>query len=237
LNNDLYNGLVVWNRCRWGHMASDSRNRRVSMNPESQWVKHEDESLRIVSRELWGAAKRRQDEQTKRIGERVARGIEASKASVTGRVGHYLYSCLLRCSECGGIYSLLNNRTYACAGYMNGRICANNRYVKRELLEKILLADIREGLLSAEALQEVERGIRQALRPRTRDGTPAKVAQLEREVGDVVAAIAQVLLSPALRQRLQEVETEIDRLKGVRSRPAWRRCCRSCPRSFAGTSG
>jgi hypothetical protein len=80
----------------------------------------------------------------------VARGIAASKASVTGRVGHYLFSGLLRCSECGGNYSLLNNRTYACAGYMNGRICSNNHYAKRELLEELLLADIRKGLLSAE---------------------------------------------------------------------------------------
>jgi len=32
---------------------------------------------------------------------------------------------------------------------MNGRMCSK-RHVKRELLEQILLADIREGLLSAE---------------------------------------------------------------------------------------
>jgi site-specific DNA recombinase len=29
MNNDLYRGLVVWNRCRWVRLASDSKKRRV----------------------------------------------------------------------------------------------------------------------------------------------------------------------------------------------------------------
>ena len=76
-----------------------------------------DESLRVVPDELWSAVKRRQDEQTKRVGERVARGIDSSRAKHTGRVGSHLFSGLLRCSECGGNYTLVNANKYACAGY------------------------------------------------------------------------------------------------------------------------
>lgn len=94
----------------------------------------------------------RQAEQTTWTGERIARGVAASKASVTGRVGHNLFSGLLRCSECRGNHSLLNN-------YTNGRICSSDRDVKRELPEELQLADIRKDLLSAEVLQEVECGI------------------------------------------------------------------------------
>jgi DNA invertase Pin-like site-specific DNA recombinase len=60
VNSDLYRGLVVWNRCRWVRLASDSKKRRVVLNPESAWVKRPDESLRIVSDALWQAVRRRQ---------------------------------------------------------------------------------------------------------------------------------------------------------------------------------
>ena len=42
----------MWNRCRGIRLATDSKQLRVVMNPELQWVRHADESLRIVSDEL-----------------------------------------------------------------------------------------------------------------------------------------------------------------------------------------
>ena len=196
-------------------MATDGKQRRVVTNSEAQWVRHADESLRIVSDDLWAAVKRRQDEQHRRAGERVACGIETARARHTGRVWRHLSSGLLRCSECGGNYTLLNNRAYDCAGYLNARICSNNRSVKRETLERVLLADIKAGLQSEDVLREVERRLRQALRSRKRDDGTGNVAKLEAEIANIVSAVAQGLLSPALRQRLQEAESELALFKGA----------------------
>ena len=213
MNNDLYRGQVIWNRCQWVRLATDSCKRRVVVNPEAQWVQHSDESLRIVSNELWTAVKRRQNEQHRLIGQRVARGIKSTSAKLTGRVGRYLFSGLLRCSECGSNYTMSNGTKYACAGYINGRVCKNDRYVRKDTLERALLADIRAGLLDPEVMREIERRVRQAARGQRKDDSHKKIAQLEAEGLHIITAIGQGMLSPALRQRLQEAETEVERLR------------------------
>ena len=215
MNNDLYRGLVVWNRCRWVRLASDSKKRRVVMNPEHQWVKHPDESLRIVSDAAWSAVKRRQDEQAQRVGDRIARGVAVSRAGQTGRNSRYLLSGLLKCSECGSSLVMVDSRAYCCSGYINGRICQNGRYVRRDKLEQTLLADVEVGLLDPEVMREMERRIRQAARSHRKDERPARIARLEAEVGNMVAAIGQGMMSPALRQRLQEAEVELQRLQSA----------------------
>jgi site-specific DNA recombinase len=213
VNNDLYRGLVVWNRCRWLRLATDSRQRRVVQNPESEWVRHADESLRIVSDALWDAVKRRQQTQFERVGARVAAGMAKSAAKSTGRVGRHIFSGLLKCSECGSSLTLAGNERYACAGYVNGRVCSNGVYVRKDRLEAALLHDIREGLSDPAIVAEIERRVRQALRSRRPDDGSARIAKLEREVEHMVGAISQGLLSPALRQRLQDAEGELERLR------------------------
>ena len=215
LNNDLYRGHVVWNRCRWVRLASDSRKRRVVVNPEDQWVQHRDESLQIVSEALWNAVKRRQREQRERVGERVARGVAASKAGKTGRQSRYLFSGLLKCSECDSSYVMANTERYACAGYVNGRICSNNGYVRRDRLEAALLADIKAGLLGDGVVSEIERRVRRGLQSQTTNNIPVRVGRLEGEIANMVSAIGEELISPALRQRLQAAEAELERLKTI----------------------
>ena len=215
LNNDLYRGLVVWNRCRWVRLASDSKKRRVVVNPESAWVKHADESLRIISDDLWNDVKRRQAAQTERIGQRVAQGMTATRAGQTGRIGRHMFSGLLRCSECGSTYTLAGNSKYACAGYLNGRVCLNDRYVRKDKLEAALLADIRAGLLDPEIMREIERRVRLAGRKQRKDDRPAQIGRLEAEIGHMIEAIEQGVLSPALRQRLQDAESRLERLRAA----------------------
>ena len=96
------------------------------------------------------------------IGERIARGVAVFPAGQTGRNSRYMLSGLLKCSECGSNYVMVNTVRYACAGYVNGRICGNDRYVRRDTLEKALLADVEAGLLDPHVMDEIERRIRQA---------------------------------------------------------------------------
>jgi hypothetical protein len=109
-------------------MAADSRQRRVVVNPESQWITHVDESPRIVWTRYGMPCDGARTSNTSGSANESRRASRQREPSIPAVSGHYLFSGLLRCSECGGNYTLLNNRTYSCAGYLNGRVCSNNRH-------------------------------------------------------------------------------------------------------------
>jgi hypothetical protein len=71
----------------------------------------------------------------------------------------------------------------------------------------------RAGELSHESV--IEQPLRQALRSRTKDDSGRRIAQLEAEVGHLVAAIGEGMMSPALRQRPQAAEAELKRLRSA----------------------
>src|SRR3546814_6194345 len=66
LNNELYAGVLVWNRLRY--VKNPATGKRVSrINPESEWIRTEVPELRIVDEELWQAARQRQTEIAKQL--------------------------------------------------------------------------------------------------------------------------------------------------------------------------
>ena len=52
LNNELYTGRLVWNRCSYVRDPS-TRKRLARMNPKGEWEESTDETLRIVDDALW----------------------------------------------------------------------------------------------------------------------------------------------------------------------------------------
>jgi len=58
LNNERYRGVVQGNTSEWRKDPDTGKRRRV-MRPHSEWITHVDESLRIVSDDLWERAQRR----------------------------------------------------------------------------------------------------------------------------------------------------------------------------------
>ena len=110
---------------------------------------------------------------------------------------------------------MVDKRAYACSGYINGRVCKNDRYVRRDKLETTLLADIRAGLLEPGTVERIERLVRARMRSLRRDDSAARITRLEIKVNNMVAAIGQGMLSPTLRQRLQQAESELERLRSA----------------------
>jgi site-specific DNA recombinase len=221
LNNDCYRGVVVWNRSRWIRSAADSANRRAVANPKSEWVEHKDESLRIVSDELWQRVKSRQRQRAHSVGVRVKAGL-SKKAAATGREPRHVFSGWLTCSEGGARFTMVNARAYGCASYANGRACTNSRLVRRDLVEDRLLAGIRSTLGCDEVLDEIERRVRKALAA-DRKVKPdlRRIADLKDQLDNLVSAIAMggMRSSPAIGRKLAEVESELERLESVRAEP------------------
>ena len=82
----------------------------------------------------------------------------------------------------------------------------------RDLLEDRLLATIRESLLSDAAIKEFTAKIRRRLQTRPVNPHSKRRSELQAEIENMIDAIGQGMISPALRQRLQEAESELSRL-------------------------
>jgi len=141
LNCDLYRGLIVWNKTR--EDKEPGTNRRVPRaNPESEWVIHEAEHLRIVDDELWAAVKARQGDLNKR------------KKFQSHKRPKYLLSGLLKCGKCGSGYSIEGHGKYACSNLQNNGTCDNNLRIKRTDLEEAILNGLRTYLMDDALLGE-----------------------------------------------------------------------------------
>ncbi|WP_197705135.1 recombinase family protein [Sphingobium cloacae] len=78
LNNELYRGILVWNRQRFVKDPETGK-RQARMNPEALWVRKEVPALRIIDETLWEAVKARQsaqDEQFAGLRDGVRKGRE-----------------------------------------------------------------------------------------------------------------------------------------------------------------
>ena len=182
---------------------------------DAAWIVREDPTLRIVPDALWNAVKARQARQAAEIGARVKRGLSKRAAAATGRAPTHLYSGLLTCGQCGSKFTMSNKRIYGCGSWINGKACSNRIYVRRELVEHLLLAQVKDDLSDPAIVEHVTREVRRRLkvgRPKVDRG---RLRELEREVDNLVNAIATGALrnSPALAARLTAAESELARLK------------------------
>lgn len=223
LSNDLYIGRVVWNRFRWERSRVDSSKRTCIQNPESEWIVYDDPRLRIVDQVLWDAVKDRQREQTKRVGERVAQGLQRGRS--TGRTPKYLFSTVLKCAACGANYTLRNATHYSCGRYLDGRACSQTVGVKRVDIERGLLAGMKERLLSPEAERAAIQAAHRVFREHEKKDPAVdrkRINELGAEIENLTDAIASGALkaSPALGGRLTKAETELEKLETAQNAPA-----------------
>jgi DNA invertase Pin-like site-specific DNA recombinase len=137
LNNESYVGVRVWNH---KHSVKNPRTGRPveRLNPESQWVRVEVPALRIVSDDLWQAVRHRQQA----LAEQRAASVPGNPTAgfhLLRRPVHLL-SGLLECGVCGGKIGGVMSDRYGCINHHRRSICANNRTIKRALLERRALA-------------------------------------------------------------------------------------------------
>ena len=208
LNNPLYIGEYIWNRSEWvRHPETRQRIRKV--RPKEEWVTVDLPDLRIVTQEIWERVKARQTiQQTK--GEAVRQGL---KKSSTGGKGHkYLFSGLLQCGQCEGNYVVTTRYQYGCSTRINRGtvVCDNGIRVSRELLERTLLARIKEDLLCPEGielfLKETQRLMNQQPSP-TQD-LGKQLRQIEKEIQNLLNAIKKGHLTESTGAELRRLEAK-----------------------------
>lgn len=107
LNDELYIGRRIWNRC--SYVKNPATGRRVArMNPPDQWTTSEVPDLRIVSDELWYRVKRGQERTTFQM----ARDDTGNPLNRAHR-RKFLLSGLLVCGCCGAGYAIIGKAAMA----------------------------------------------------------------------------------------------------------------------------
>ena len=210
LDNPLYIGKYIWNRSTWAKDPDTGKKQRKE-RPESEWIVTEDEKLRIVDRRTWGAVQARRRERE---------ALRNNQHPDLRPRQKYLFSGLLKCAECGQNFVIRDAYQYGCGSHINGgeHACSNQLHVARRLTEEKLLEGIKHKLYTPEALDRMRRRFVEMQAERKKAKRPdleaarRELAQVEREITGMVAAVKAGTFSPALKAELEKAERERERL-------------------------
>ena len=214
VNNELYAGMLVWNRQRF--LKDPNTGKRVSRpNPEAKWIRTEVPELRIVDDELWQRVKLRQAELAKQF-EATTNGVRAARAERLNRLRRsaFLLSGLLICGCCSGKYGVVVNDRYGCLGHFRKGICNNGRTIRRVDIERRVLAGLTDKLVSPEAVAVAVRAYavetnRQNHEQRAQAETSRRALEkTERGIKGILDAIEDGMYRPAMKARMTELEQQ-----------------------------
>ena len=151
LHNELYRGILIYNRLR---MVKDPETgRRTSRaNPESEWVRVEVPSLRIVTDDLWGQA------------QQIKTSYGDKPLHQARRPGRIL-SGLVVCGECGGTLTVGRPGKYGCSAHRENGSCKNGHQISVDRLEHRVLSGLKRHLLQPALISEFAREFRKELEP------------------------------------------------------------------------
>jgi site-specific DNA recombinase len=212
LNNELYAGVLVWNRQRF--VKDPATGKRVSRpNPESQWIRTEVPHLRIVDDSLWRAARHRQQD-VARLFEAITIGVREARAKRlhAARRPVSLLSGLLACGCCSGRYGLIMRDRFGCLNHHRRGTCANNRTIRREKIEQRVLSGLTDRLVSPESVAAAMRAYVQETNRLNRERRAQNEAdrreldKIDRAVAGILAAIEDGMYQPVMKARMEELE-------------------------------
>ncbi|MGC1655261.1 MAG: recombinase family protein, partial [Candidatus Acidiferrales bacterium] len=224
LHNERYLGKVIWSR---KHKVRDPRTgRRVFRKREGELPIHGQDAphLRIVSDELWNAVRERQ-ELVKRVYEDANKRPGLLRSSAMN--APYLFSGLLRCSECGANLQIIAgrgrnhpNQTYGCPMnfHRGDSVCSNRVRVRRDVLESELLAGLQAKILREDIVNYVlDLFESELLRELANiggemDTMRKRKATLQAEVANLAKVVASGLHSPTVIDAIAEREREISEI-------------------------
>lgn len=221
LSNERYAGRVIWSR---KHKVRDPKSgRRVfrSRDGEKPIEGALAPHLQIVPDALWKAVVDRR-ELVKRVFENG--GNHAGLLRATAMNSRYLFSGLLKCGVCDANLQVLSGRgrnhdhqTYGCPMnfHRGDSICTNRVRIRRDVLERELLAGLQANVLREDVANYVlDRFENELIKELENiggemDRMKRRKADLESEIARLAAGLASGIHSPAVMAEIAKREREI----------------------------
>jgi site-specific DNA recombinase len=212
LNNTLYMGALVWNRCSY---VKDPRTGKRVARP-NQPDQHETTpvpDLRIIDDELWQLVKAQQALVRTQMG-KDATGNALNRAHRR----KFLLSGLLQCGCCGAPYAIINKNRFGCSTYRSKGTCTNNVAIKRERIEARVLGALQNRMLTPELVVHFVKTFEEEVSRRHKEAGSTKarlqfqMAEVQRKLEGVLSAIENGAWNVSLKQRLDALETEKQQL-------------------------
>ncbi|WP_161958834.1 recombinase family protein [Ferruginivarius sediminum] len=214
LNNDLYVGRVVWNRC--SYVKNPRTGRRVARpNPPDQHEVVQVPALRIVDDALWNRVKERQNA----LHFTVQRDDSGNALNRAHR-RRFLLSGLLVCGHCGGRYTIIGVDRYGCATRRSQGTCQNNRTITRQEIERRVLDGLKDRLLAPDMVETFMQAYQDELKhaqcaaDADRERLEAERAEIQGKIDNILQAIEANPEARTLASRLNELETRLAQIDG-----------------------
>ena len=228
LDNEKYIGKWVWNKTESRRDPRTGRRRRFP-KPESEWITCNDESLRIVTQELWDAVRQRRSEVSKAWpGGRGKRGFSKNQGSCESQFPTHLLSGTMTCGSCGSAITQVSGKGGGYFGCLSARksSCTNSIKVPRKLTENLILKEVSKQISSPENFRRILSKVEKEV-AKTYSDVPNLIRQKEHELSsekrrlaNFVEFIAEGRGNQTIGKALQEtenkakvLETEIDGLR------------------------
>ena len=219
LNNDLYVGRLVWNRC--SYVKDPKTGKRLARpNPIDQSEAVDVPELCIIGDELWNRVKKRQ----KSVRVEMTRDPAGNALNRLHR-RKYLFNGLLVCGVCGAQYTVTGRDRYGCATHRSKGICPNTQSIKRQIIEERILSGLRDRLMApelvatfiAEYTAEINRHASEA--EQERRAQERELTAVTRKIDAVLKAVEDGLYTPSMKVRLESLEDRKTELQAVIETP------------------
>jgi site-specific DNA recombinase len=220
LDNEKYAGRWIWNRTETRRDPRTGRRRRVE-KPESEWVIHEDEGLRIIPKPLWETVRKRRNEMHRTWpGGNGKRGFSKGQASRQTHFPAHLLAGSMVCGCCGATIAQVSGKSggyYGCLAATKGAR-ENKTLVRRTLAEKVILQAIQEQISDPEHIAYVLGRIEEEIAKESADLTDilklkeAELTAEQRRMANFVDFIGEGRGSQALAKALVETERRVESL-------------------------
>ncbi len=215
LNNDLYVGRLVWNRC--SYVKDPKTGKRLARpNSPEQWETVEVPNLRIIDDALWERVKARQKDARIEIGR-----DEAGNALNRVHRREFLFSGLLECGVCSAGYTIIGKDRYGCATHRSKGTCTNTRSIKRQVIEDRILSGLKDRLMAPELVAafieeytaEINRHVAEA--EQERRSREREHAAVRRKIDAVLKAVEDGMYTPSMKERLNALESRREALESA----------------------
>ena len=204
LKNEKYRGIYIFNRSE--QKINGKRNHRKNKK-EEDIIKIEGGMPRIIDDETWKLVQAKMSNNKK--------GAYSAKEI-------YLLSGLIYCSKCGGAMTGTRRRagrnkdlyiSYECSTRKRTKGC-NMKAVNRDYVENIVIEHLEKNIFSPDALNKLVIKISQYAAAQNKEINQDiklftnQLTGVQTEINNIVNAIAAGMFHPAMKEKMDELETK-----------------------------